>query len=221
MSINFRDGGRRPAAEGEGMVKAPGRTLLWLALAACVLLSPARSLACACCSNAGDYRVGFDRPSDYELSIMRRVRFGGAAQLYLTAADAGESAAGLAHHAESYALKGSLAGGAWRLEFRDGRQAGTLSLPLPAKMSSYAADIRDGRTSPGGGPLLYKEWRFEGRATGTGFFRAGLAAPAKYLLVLQGRGGGCQDAGDFTHWRLEINGRKAGYAFYGQLANPD
>ena len=203
-------------------MKAPGRTLLWAALAACVLLAPARALACACCSNAGDYRIGFAKPSDYELSIMRQVRFGGTAQLYLTEADMEESAVGLAHRAESYALKGSLAGGVWRLEFRDGRQTGTLSLPLPSKMSSYAADIRDGRTSPGGGPLLYKEWRFEGRAAGTGLFRAGLAAsPAKYLLVLQGRGNGCQDAGDFTHWRLEINGRKAEYAFYGQLAAPE
>lgn len=202
-------------------MKAPRRALLWLAFSACVLLAPARALACACCSNAGDYRVGFDRPSDHELSIMRQVRFGATAQLYLTEADMEESAVGLAHRAESYALRGSLAGGAWRLEFRDGRQAGTLSLPLPAKMSSYAADIRDGRTSPGGGPLLYKEWRFEGRATGTGFFRAGLASPAKYLLVLQGRGNGCQDAGDFTHWRLEISGRKAEYAFYGQLVGPE
>ncbi len=203
-------------------MKASRRTLLWLALAACVLLAPARSLACACCSNEGDYSIGFAKPSDYELSIMRQVRFGGTAQLYLTEADMEDSAVGLAHRAESYALKGSLAGGVWRLEFRDGKQAGTLSLPLPAKMSSYAADTRDGRTSPGGGPLLYKEWRFEGRPTGTGFFRAGLAAsPARYLLVLQGRGNGCQDAGDFTHWRLSVNGGKAEYAFYGQLSNPE
>ncbi|MET0623647.1 MAG: hypothetical protein ABW250_11755 [Pyrinomonadaceae bacterium] len=201
-------------------MKAPRRTLFWLALAACVLLAPARALACACCSNAGDYQLGFARPSEYELSIMRQVRFGGAAQLYLTEADMEESAVGLAHRAESYALKGSLAGGVWRLEFRDGRQTGTLSLPLPAKMVSYAADIRDGRTSPGGGPLLYKEWRFEGRAAGTGFFRAGLASPAKYFLVLQGRGNGCQDAGDFTHWRLNVRGPKAEYAFYGQLSDP-
>lgn len=202
-------------------MKASGRTLLWLALAACALLAPSSALACACCSNAGDYRIDFDRPSDYELSIMRQVRFGGTAQLYLTEADMEESAVGLAHRAESYALKGSLDDGVWRLEFRDGKQTGTLSLPLPAKMSSYAADIRDGRTSPGGGPLLYKEWRFEGRPIGTGIFRAGLASPAKYLLVLQGRGNGCQDAGDFTHWRLNVSGSKAEYAFYGQLSNPE
>jgi hypothetical protein len=196
--------------------------MLASAVLACLLLPAGRALACACCSNEGDYRVGFAKPSEYESSLMRRVRFGGTAHLYLTEADMEESARGLAHRAENYKLKGSLVGNVWRLEFRDGNKSGTLSLPLPAKMLSYTADIRDGRTSPGGGPLLYKEWRFEGRAAGTGIFRAGTAAgPTKYFLVLQGRGNGCQDAGDFTHWRLSVNGRKAEYAFYGQLANPE
>lgn len=77
-------------------MKAPRRTLLRLALAACVLLAPARALACACCSNEGDYRIGFARPSDYEWSIMRQVRFGATAQLYLTEAAMEESAVGLA-----------------------------------------------------------------------------------------------------------------------------
>lgn len=201
-------------------MKARGLTLFSLALLACLFLPAGPALACACCSNEGDYRIGFGRPSEYERGILGQVRFGGAARLYLTEADAEESTRGLAHRADSYAVKGSLVGNAWRLEFRDGDKAGTLTLPLPAKMLSYAADIRDGRTSPGGGPLLYKEWRFEGQAGGTGFFRAGIVGPTKYFLVLQGRGNGCQDAGDFTHWRLQITGRKAEYAFYGQLAGP-
>jgi hypothetical protein len=199
---------------------APRTTLFLLALSACVLFAPGRALACACCSNTGDYRIAFDRPSGYERSLLEDVRFGGTAHLFLTEADVEESAKGLAHRAESYALKGSLVGGAWRLEFRDGNKTGTLSLPLPAKMLSYAADVRDGRTSPGGGPLLYKEWRFEGTAAGTGLFRDGIAPRTKYFLVLQGRGNACQNAGDFTHWRLSVSGRKADYAFYGQLAEP-
>jgi hypothetical protein len=190
------------------------------ALLAVLLLLPGSAWACACCSNEGDYHVGTGRPSEYELGIVRQVRFGRTAHLYLTEADMEETAKGLSHRAERYALEGSLVGGAWRLAFRDGNKTGTLSLPLPARMTSYAADIHDARTSPGGGPLLYKEWRFEGRVSGTGFFRAGTTAPAKYLLVLQGRGNGCQDAGDFTHWRLQISGRKADYAFYGELAEP-
>ena len=197
------------------------RALFSLAALALVLLSAGRAWACACCSNEGDYYVSSGRPSEYELSIVRQIRFGRTARLYLTEADAEESAKGLAHRAETYALVGSLVGGVWKLTFREGKQTGTLSLPLPPRMTSYTADIRDGQTSPGGGPLLYKEWRFEGRVSGTGFFRAGVVAPTKYLLVLQGRGNGCQDAGDFKHWRLQISGRKAEYAFYGELADPE
>ncbi|MFL6337332.1 MAG: hypothetical protein ACJ754_28870 [Pyrinomonadaceae bacterium] len=73
----------------------------------------------------------------------------------------------------------------------------------------------------GGGPLLYKEWRFEGQVSGTGLFKAGTAGPTKYLLVLQGRGNGCQNAEDFKYWRLQINGRRAAYSFYGELADPE
>ena len=203
------------------MVRGRMRSLFPLALLAVLLLPPARAWACACCSNEGDYHLSSGRPSEYELSIVRQIRFGRTARLYLTEADAEESAKGLAHRAESYALGGSLVGGVWKLTFRDGNKTGTLSLPLPARMTSYTADIHDGRTSAGGGPLLYKEWRFEGRAGGTGLFKAGIVGPTKYLLVLQGRGNGCQDAGDFNHWRLRISGRKAEYTFYGELADPE
>jgi hypothetical protein len=202
-------------------MKARRRPLLLLAVLAGVLLLPSHARACACCSNDGDYYIGFGKPSAYELSLMEQVRFVGTAHLYLTEADLEESARGLAHRAESYSLKGSLVGNVWKLAFRDGNKAGTLNLPLPAKMLSYTADIHDGRTSAGGGPLLYKEWRFEGQVSGTGFFQPGIAAPARYFLVLQGRGNGCQSAEDFTHWRLKITGRRAEYAFYGELANPE
>lgn len=202
-------------------MKTRRRPLFVLAVLVSLLSLPSRVWACACCSNPGDYHIGFGRPGTYEISLMRQVRFGGTAHLYLTEADLEESARGLAHRAERYSLNGSLVGNVWKLEFRDGNESGTLSLPLPAKVLSYAADIRDGRTSGGGGPLLYKEWRFEGLARGTGFFRAGITAPTKYFLVLQGRGNGCQSAEDFRHWRLKITGRKAGYAFYGELADPE
>ncbi len=73
----------------------------------------------------------------------------------------------------------------------------TLSLPLSAKMLRYRADVHDGKAS-GGGPLLYKEWRFEGPVKGTGFFRPGITPEARYLLVLQGRGNNCDNAEDFS-----------------------
>jgi hypothetical protein len=85
-------------------------------------------------------------------------------------------------------------------------------------MWSYAVDTHDGQESPGGGPMLYKEWRFEDQVSGTGFFKKGIIAPNRFFLVFQGHGNRCEDAGSFTHWRLEIIGRKARYAFYGELA---
>ena len=202
------------------MMSGRTRALFSLAALAALFTLPARARACACCSNEGAYYVSTDRPSEYELSIARQIRFGPTATLYTAEADPEDAAKGVAHVAEKYALVGSLVGRAWKLTFRDGGKTGTLSLPLPAKVTSYTADIHDGQTSPGGGPLLYKEWRFEGLVSGTGFFGAGLVGPSKYLLVLQGRGNACQDAGDFKHWRLQVNGRKAEFAFYGELADP-
>lgn len=202
-------------------MKTRRRHLFWLVLLASLFLLPGRAWACACCSNTGDYHNSFGKPSEFHLNLMKEVRFGGTAHLYLTEADVEESARGLAHDATSYSLGGSLVGNVWKLTFRDGNKSGTLNLPLPAKMSSHSADIHDGRTGGGGGPLLYKEWRFEGQASGTGLFKAGVVAPTRYVLVLQGRGNGCDSAEDFTHWRLKVTGRKADYAFYGELTDPN
>jgi hypothetical protein len=185
------------------------QVLCSLALLALVLLLPVHAWACACCSNEGDYYVSTGKPGEYEMSVVKQIRFGPAANLYTAEADPEEAAKGVGHVAEKYALGGSLVGGAWKLTFRDAGKTGTLSLPLPLKMTSFAADIHDGQTSPGGGPLLYKEWRFEGPVSGTGFFKAGIAGPTRYLLVLQGRGNGCHNAEDFKHWRLQVTGRNA------------
>ena len=196
------------------------RLIFALALLASLLLLPSRVWACACCSDTGAYHSGFVKTSGYELGLMRRMRIGGTAYLFSNDAGLEENAKGLAHPAESYSLTGSLVGNGWRLRFLDGKKSGTLNLPLPPRMLSYAADIHDGKTSGGGGPLLYKEWRFEGPVNGTGLFQAGITASTKYFLVLQGRGNGCDNAEDFTHWRLRITGKKADYAFYGELTAP-
>ena len=148
------------------------------------------------------------------------MRLGTTACLFLTETE--ESGKGLAHLTGNYSVNGSLIGNVWKLTFRNGDESGTLNLPLPAKMLRYAADIHDGQTIGGDSrkPLLYKEWRFEGEVSGTGFFKAGIVAPTKYFLVLQGRGNSCDTAEDFTHWRLKIIGNKADYAFYGELGAP-
>jgi len=179
---------------------------------------PAQVWACACCADEGEYDISFSRPSADQLGLLRQIRFSETATLFTNAAGF-EAVRGLVNPKESYALDGSFAGSLWNLVFRDGKLPGTLKLRLPARMLSFRADIHD-QQGGGGGPLLYKEWRFEGQVNGAGFFQRGFAAPAKYFLVLQGRGNACENAKDFTHWRLEITGRKAAYAFFGELAKP-
>ncbi len=108
---------------------------------------------------------------------------------------------------------------AWKLNFTDDKsKTGMLNLPMPTSMVAFAADIHDGKEGGAGGPLLYKELRFKHKVqSGTGIFKNGIAPATEYFFVLQGRGNNCLNASDFTHWRLEITGRKAGYAFYGNL----
>ncbi|HKS08715.1 MAG TPA: hypothetical protein VJS13_04160 [Pyrinomonadaceae bacterium] len=152
------------------------------------------------------------------MSELKRMRFARTAFLFETEAGLDEDALGINQPQSRYTLQGAFSGNVWRLTFRSGANTGTLELPLPNKMWNHSADIHDGKLSPGGGPLLYKEWRLEGNIKGSGIFKTGMAAPAKYVLVLQGRGNGCDNAGDFGNWRLQVSGEKADYAFYGKLA---
>jgi hypothetical protein len=191
-----------------------------LLLVSALIFVPQQVWACACCSETGQYRISMAKPREYQLSLIEQIRFGANANLFTGAMSVEDVVTGLAHPAEKYGLSGALVSGAWKLSFRDGNNLGSLNLLLPAQFLNYSADIHDGQTSAGGGPLLYKEWRFEGIVFGSGVFRAGLTAPAKYFLVFQGRGNNCDNSSDFTHWRLEISGRKASYAFFGELAQP-
>jgi len=197
--------------------------LFSVAMGVTLLLLPCRVWACACCAHPGEYQSSFVKPDAYRLTVIERTRFGTTAYLFTGEAEPDDAAKGLAHPADIYSLSGSLVGNVWTLTFRNGDESGTLNLPLPAKMLRYAADIHDGQTIGGDSrkPLLYKEWRFEGEVNGTGFFKAGITAPTKYFLVLQGRGNSCDAAEDFTHWQLKITGKTADYSFYGKLGAPE
>ena len=194
------------------------RTLILVAALAGLLLSPIAALACACCSNSGHYHSGSVDLDEHPLSELKRLRFARTAFLFATEAGIEEDSLGIDQPKPNYVLQGTFAGNVWRLMFRSGANTGTLELPLPAKMWSHSADIHDGKLSAGGGPLLYKEWRLEGEIKGNGFFSDGMTAAARYVLVLQGRGNGCDNAEDFGNWRLQVRGDKADYAFYGKLA---
>lgn len=196
-------------------MKVRKRLLVSITLFASLLLLPVSVLACACCAEPGEYRIGLNKLSEYQLGLLYRMRFGNTAHLYTTEADIEENAKGISGPSETYALAGLLESKVWSLTFREGNKFRTLILPLPAKMLSYRADIHEGTSNSN--VTLYKEWRFEGLVNGTGIFRAGISARTKYALVFQGRGNNCDDESNFTHWRLEITGPKARYAFYGEM----
>ncbi|HEX5888793.1 MAG TPA: hypothetical protein VFY61_08820 [Pyrinomonadaceae bacterium] len=196
-------------------MRRPKTTLLLAAIVA-VLLSPINALACACCSNPGHYFSGEVYLDEHPRSELQRIRVARTAYLYSTEAGIEEDSLGIERPNTSYSLTGAFVGNVWRLTFRSGTNTGTLELPLPNKIWNHSVDIHDGKVSPGGGPLLYKEWRLEGDIKGSGFFRN--STPAKYVLVLQGRGNSCDSAEDFGNWRLQVRGEKADYAFYGKLA---
>jgi hypothetical protein len=186
------------------------------------LLVPCGVWACACCAHPGEYQVKFIKPDAYKLGMMEQMRFGTTAHLFTGEAEPDDATKGLAHPTDNYSLTGSLVDKVWKLTFHNGDESGTLSLRVPARMLRFAADIHDGQTKPGyPEPVLYKEWRFEGDARGTGCFQGGMAPSTKYFLVFQGRGNSCDNAEDFTHWQLHITGNNAEYSFYGELGSPE
>ena len=206
-------------------------SMTFLALA-CLIFFTNDAFGCACCSESGYYRIWTGKPEQYSIDLLNEMKFDQAAYLYMNEAGfdmiKGLDSIAKAYESDSwvaspeyFSLTNVFAAKTWKFNFKtkDGKN-GVLSLPMPSQMVQYKVDIHDGRTSGGGGPLLYKEWRYIGVVqSGNGFFQAGIVKPTTYFLVLQGRGNGCDNAEDFTSWRLEIEGRKAGYAFFGKLSS--
>jgi hypothetical protein len=190
--------------------------------AALVFCASTETRACACCSDEGTHSLQPNEPlSGYVLEQIRGMEFASAAQLFLVdGTEPEEQIKGLANISESYVLSAAAEAKQWRVKLRtaDGK-SGELILSLPSKVAKFMVDIHNGETNAAGESLLYKEWRLEGRATGNEMFKEGFAAPARYTLIFQGRGNRCDNADDFTHWRLEISGKKAAYAFFGELAS--
>jgi hypothetical protein len=195
-----------------------------------VFVGSANAGSCACCAEPGTYNLWTGRPSDYQIEILKSIEFDIKAQLYMTEAGF-ESIKGLSTIEKEFDdgswvaspggldLVNSFTGKIWTFTIKSPKgKTGTLRLPIPALMSVFKADIHDGEISGGGGPLLYKEFRFKGTvASGSGFLAGGIVRPTRYFLVFQGRGNGCDNAEDFNNWNLEITGKKARYRFFGDL----
>lgn len=182
--------------------------------------SPSTNFTCACCAESGEWFERTERMESFEIDELRRVTFDKTASVYLTAAGF-EDLKGLSLEYESYKLSSLLKPSlALTMTFKGERgETGSLVLSLPKVATLFGADLHD---APEGsaGPILYKEWRFKGTVTGSGFFKKGMTPGTRFQLILQGRGNNCLSSSDFNNWRLDITGPRASYAFYGSLKNP-
>lgn len=192
----------------------------------CITTLSSNALACACCAEPGTYSVSTGKIASYELELLKEMKFGRGAELYLTAASY-DDIKGLADVVKEFEktssgefdLVDAFTGSTWNLQFMTGgEQKGSLILPRPTLMTARRIHIPD-NTSTAPNVVLYKEWTFTGSVrTGTGFFKRDITRPApKYTLIFQGHGNNCDNAEDFTNWRLELNGPKADYAFFGKM----
>ncbi len=204
------------------------KAILFFSCTAMLALAPLQLLACACCAEPGTYHLRTSRPEAYSLSVIGDFSFEKPADLYMTEAGF-EMIKGLDPIKKEYELEtwtaethfdlvASFTNKLWRFNIKTPKgNSGTLVLPMPAQMVTFKVDIHDEENRPNG-PNLYKEFRFKGNvSSATGFTKAGWARGTTYFLVFQGRGNGCDNASDFTHWRLEIEGPRASYAFFGKL----
>jgi hypothetical protein len=196
---------------GCGLVLIQLSTFLIWPVKAGADLSSADPLVCACCTDEGEW---YQRAGKSDLVQLDRVRFAGTANTYQSPASDGELSM-------AYNLSHTRNGRRWQLRFRDEQgKTGTLSFMIPLSAVFFGADMHD--SEPGGlGPLLYKEWRLNGTAQAAGIFKSLVKGPARFHLILQGRGRGCTEAEDFKHWTLQINGAGASYSFYGALNKPE
>lgn len=193
------------------------------------LIAPSNAFACACCSEPGTYSIRTGKAESFELSVLDEVKFDEAAALYMTEAgfDGIKGLSELEKDFESeswtaapadFNLANTFAAKTWKFNFKTPTgKSGILTLPMPLQMLKFNVDIHDD-SDQGTGPSLYKEWRFKGNvSSGTGIFKSSIIRPTTYFLVLQGRGNNCDDVSNFTHWHLEINGKRANYEFFGKL----
>ena len=191
----------------------------------CMLGLSSATFACACCAEPGTYIVSTGKLAKYELDLLKEMKFGPAAEIYLTAAGF-DNFKGMAEvvkefettSASELGLVDAFTGSTWTLQFiTGGERKGSLVLPRPTLSTERKIHIPD-NTSTAPDVTLYKEWIFNGTVrSGTGFFRRDIAQPTKYTLIFQGQGNNCDNAEDFKNWRLEIKGAKADYAFFGKM----
>lgn len=174
-------------------------------------LSHANSLFCACCADDGEWYQSSESITADMRKEINRVKFSEVTELSRGEQDAGSLPEGKFELAQSKDMRH------WQLKFSGSQgKTGTLSLPIPLRLVSFGADVHDGQQGGGGGPLLYKEWRFDGAVSGTGVFK-NWRRNARFRMVLQGRGNHCTQAEDFKNWNLSVNQGSKSLSFYGAV----
>ncbi|CAN5535165.1 hypothetical protein BH10ACI3_BH10ACI3_11050 [soil metagenome] len=191
------------------------RLLIALFSAAMLLAASTVSFACACCADRGQYSVYTRALDTYQLDLLKDMHFGPVPELFLTEGD-DEVQAMADLGVGELSLVDAYTNNTWKFVIKStSGKSGTLILPRPAKMTTKKIDLHD---KEDGDPSLYKEFVFDGFVrSGSGVFKRGIVSPTKYTLIFQGRGNNCDNAEDFTHWRLEVKGSKAHYSFFGKM----
>ncbi len=176
---------------------------------------PEISHACACCSNEGEWYERKETLKSYEPEILNTLKFSPKVSVYEMA-----EMPGLPDAFRFSDLTVSLTrqSSQWIFLIKTNKgERGTLVCKLPTFATAFGADLHEGRTSNGGGPLLYKELRLESKVSGTGIFAKSLKPDARFRLVLQGRGNNCLMAEDFRNWNLRIYGKQVDFIMYGAM----
>jgi hypothetical protein len=186
-------------------------SLIWIPLLALAAF-PSSVYACACCANAGEWSQTPQKISNFDFTEINRLKFSPNVKIYQS--PSGENP-GVASNSVNYTLSLSKKQRVWNFLFRDEKgKTGTLTLTIPNGGTSFKTDLYDNKRGGGGGPLLYKELRLEGRVTGNGIFSQGITPDTRFRLILQGRGGNCMSAEEFKTWNLQVLGSRANFSFY-------
>ena len=192
---------------------------IWTATILLVMILSANIFACACCTEKGHYSISVTKPNEDTANILKDLKF--STSVLYTDAGYPENISGINPLNDSFTLEGLLSGTYWVFKFKDNKgMTGQINLRKPHSMVSYMVDLHESENSKVSDVTVYKEWRFKYKVrSGTGIFSSGIDKKTTYFLVLQGRGNGCTNPEDFTHWRLEVDGKKAKYAFFGKLSS--
>jgi hypothetical protein len=195
------------------------RSCCGIAIAILTLANAPSAFACACCTNEGQRHVATVALDSGKREEIESLRFGANATLFTGEGDV-DGIEGIATPSASYKLTAKWQNDRLVLSFRDSLgRTGTLSLAHPDNLSIFEVDPRTRPDKGGQGPRLYKEWKLTAPASGDGVFRPGIAPRQFLTLILQGGGNSCTSAIDFSHWTLVMQGPRANYTLFGDLAS--